>query len=120
MVLGSEKASKIQEGVWKRLPQTQSFNSIRFIDKLPHSIAYLFALIFVRVLVLNRVSSNERRLSHHLFFNQKLYSKMAPKVKAPKQVENTQLGPQAREGEEVFGVAHIYASFNDTFVVCRT
>lgn len=25
-------------------------------------------------------------------------------------------GPQAREGEEVFGVAHIYASFNDTFV----
>ncbi|KAJ3373468.1 ribosomal protein S14, S11 [Kappamyces sp. JEL0680] len=41
---------------------------------------------------------------------------MAPKVKAPKQVENTQLGPQAREGEEVFGVAHIYASFNDTFV----
>lgn len=42
---------------------------------------------------------------------------MPPKVKAPKQVENTQLGPQAREGEEVFGVAHIYASFNDTFVV---
>lgn len=26
------------------------------------------------------------------------------------------LGPQAREGENVFGVAHIYASFNDTFV----
>lgn len=27
-----------------------------------------------------------------------------------------QLGPQAKEGENVFGVAHIYASFNDTFV----
>merc|ERR1711948_84542 len=27
-----------------------------------------------------------------------------------------QLGPQVREGVEVFGVAHIYASFNDTFV----
>merc|ERR1739849_22924 len=27
-----------------------------------------------------------------------------------------QLGPQVREGDEVFGVAHIYASFNDTFV----
>merc|ERR1740128_1587027 len=27
-----------------------------------------------------------------------------------------QLGPQVREGELVFGVAHIYASFNDTFV----
>ena len=25
-------------------------------------------------------------------------------------------GPTAREGEEVFGVAHIFASFNDTFV----
>lgn len=24
--------------------------------------------------------------------------------------------PTAREGEEVFGVAHIFASFNDTFV----
>jgi ribosomal protein S11 len=26
------------------------------------------------------------------------------------------LGPGAREGENVFGVCHIYASFNDTFV----
>merc|ERR1712049_88547 len=25
-------------------------------------------------------------------------------------------GPQVRDGVEVFGVAHIYASFNDTFV----
>merc|ERR1711979_117346 len=25
-------------------------------------------------------------------------------------------GPQVREGEQVFGVAHIFASFNDTFV----
>ncbi|KAJ3389187.1 ribosomal protein S14, S11 [Entophlyctis sp. JEL0112] len=42
---------------------------------------------------------------------------MAPKTKnteAPK--ENIQLGPNAREGENVFGVAHIFASFNDTFV----
>ncbi|KAI8048518.1 ribosomal protein S11-domain-containing protein [Syncephalis plumigaleata] len=30
--------------------------------------------------------------------------------------ETITLGPQAREGELVFGVAHIYASFNDTFV----
>ena len=27
------------------------------------------------------------------------------------------LGPKAAEGEYVFGVAHIFASFNDTFVV---
>merc|ERR1711975_139181 len=43
-------------------------------------------------------------------------AKMAPKkAPAPKQ-ENVQLGPQAREGELVFGVARIFASFNDTFV----
>lgn len=28
----------------------------------------------------------------------------------------TQLGPKTVEGEEVFGVAHLFASFNDTFV----
>merc|ERR1719287_249555 len=32
------------------------------------------------------------------------------------QVEAVSLGPQVREGELVFGVAHIFASFNDTFV----
>lgn len=41
--------------------------------------------------------------------------KKAPAAAAP--AENIQLGPQAREGENVFGVAHIFASFNDTFVV---
>ncbi|GMH42679.1 hypothetical protein BSKO_10598 [Bryopsis sp. KO-2023] len=30
--------------------------------------------------------------------------------------ENVTLGPQVREGELVFGVAHIFASYNDTFV----
>ena len=42
---------------------------------------------------------------------------MAPKksaVKAP--VEAVSLGPQVREGELVFGVCHIFASFNDTFI----
>merc|ERR1711941_141635 len=42
---------------------------------------------------------------------------MAPKkapVRAPQ--ENISLGPQVREGELVFGVARIFASFNDTFV----
>merc|ERR1719179_79466 len=42
---------------------------------------------------------------------------MAPrKAKADKVEEVVHLGPQAKEGENVFGVAHIYASFNDTFV----
>lgn len=40
----------------------------------------------------------------------------APKKKTEKVVENVELGPQVKEGELVFGVAHIFASFNDTFV----
>ncbi|CAG8505065.1 7799_t:CDS:10 [Dentiscutata heterogama] len=40
-------------------------------------------------------------------------SKKQKKVKVE---ENISLGPQVREGELVFGVAHIFASFNDTFV----
>ncbi|KAI0916262.1 ribosomal protein S14, S11, variant 4 [Taiwanofungus camphoratus] len=43
--------------------------------------------------------------------------KMPPKkVKAPREENTVSLGPQVAEGELVFGVAHIYASFNDTFV----
>jgi len=30
--------------------------------------------------------------------------------------ERSTYGPKVKEGEHVFGVAHIYASFNDTFV----
>ncbi|KAI6692624.1 hypothetical protein NL676_020334 [Syzygium grande] len=37
------------------------------------------------------------------------------KVGEPKE-ENVTLGPAVREGEFVFGVAHIFASFNDTFI----
>merc|ERR1711924_114768 len=43
---------------------------------------------------------------------------MAPRKGKKEKVEDVQvqLGPGVREGEEVFGVAHIYASFNDTFI----
>nr|ALS04909.1 40S ribosomal protein S14 [Pseudodiaptomus poplesia] len=43
---------------------------------------------------------------------------MAPRKGKKENKEEVQvsLGPQVREGELVFGVAHIYASFNDTFV----
>ncbi|KAF8765532.1 hypothetical protein HU200_008464 [Digitaria exilis] len=37
------------------------------------------------------------------------------KIREPKE-ENVTLGPTVREGEFVFGVAHIFASFNDTFI----
>merc|ERR1711979_47054 len=40
---------------------------------------------------------------------------MAPK-KVKQEVEAVSLGPQVREGEIVFAVAHIFASFNDTFI----
>merc|ERR1712070_922060 len=41
---------------------------------------------------------------------------MAPKRKERKQEETVTLGPQVREGEHVFGVVHIFASLNVTFV----
>ncbi|KAK1375754.1 Small subunit ribosomal protein S14e [Heracleum sosnowskyi] len=37
------------------------------------------------------------------------------KTREPKE-ENVTLGPAVRDGEIVFGVAHIFASFNDTFI----
>eukprot|EP00128_Syssomonas_multiformis_P013346 Colp12_sorted_trinity150504_noHs@12240 len=41
---------------------------------------------------------------------------MSKKVKVKKTEEVITIGPNVREGELVFGVAHIFASFNDTFV----
>lgn len=41
---------------------------------------------------------------------------MAPRKGKVQQQEQVSLGPQVVEGENVFGVAHIFASFNDTFV----
>merc|ERR1712215_616150 len=41
---------------------------------------------------------------------------MAPRKGKVRQEEVVQLGPQVREGENVFGVCHIYASYNDTFI----
>ena len=46
-----------------------------------------------------------------------MYACQAPKkTKTPKDDNAVSLGPQVTEGELVFGVAHIFASFNDTFV----
>ncbi|KAL0866547.1 hypothetical protein Bca101_045665 [Brassica carinata] len=38
------------------------------------------------------------------------------KTREPKE-ETVTLGPAVRDGEQVFGVVHIFASFNDTFIV---
>merc|ERR1712025_900227 len=50
------------------------------------------------------------------FLNRKHRIEMAPRRGKAVQQEQVVLGPQAKEGENVFGCAHIYASFNDTFV----
>jgi hypothetical protein len=49
-----------------------------------------------------------------------LLQPLQAKRAASKTIDDSQalnLGPKAAEGEHVFGVAHIFASFNDTFVV---
>jgi hypothetical protein len=53
-----------------------------------------------------------------LTFSVKLkQTKMGPrKGQQVAKQEQVSLGPQIAEGELNFGVAHIYASFNDTFV----
>uniref|UniRef100_A0A2P2IB31 40S ribosomal protein S14 n=1 Tax=Hirondellea gigas TaxID=1518452 RepID=A0A2P2IB31_9CRUS len=43
-------------------------------------------------------------------------SKRGKKGRQPKEEEVISLGPKVKDGELVFGVAHIFASFNDTFV----
>ncbi|TKA56013.1 40S ribosomal protein S14 [Rhodotorula sp. CCFEE 5036] len=41
---------------------------------------------------------------------------MAPNTTANPATNATSLGPEVKDGELVFGVARIFASFNDTFV----
>merc|ERR1719506_1344747 len=41
---------------------------------------------------------------------------MSKKSKNPKEEQVISYGPKVRDDEEVFGIAHIFASFNDTFV----
>ncbi|KAG0255664.1 ribosomal protein S14, S11, partial [Mortierella polycephala] len=56
-------------------------------------------------------------ISHSLGALSAWNNTISKKVKStPKVQENISLGPQVRGDEEVFGVAHIFASFNDTFV----
>merc|ERR1712031_40451 len=57
--------------------------------------------------LISRVSSRTYR---------KKNTNMAPKKKVVKEEEVVKLGPQVADGENVFGVCHLYASYNDTFV----
>merc|ERR1712068_52278 len=61
----------------------------------------------------------QKKISNlHIVTDIKPYTvKMAPrKGKVQKEEQVISLGPQVADGELVFGVAHIFASFNDTFV----
>lgn len=59
----------------------------------------------------------QRKTENNFNVNMVFCRRMAPrKGKVQKQEEQVTLGPQVKEGENVFGVAHIFASFNDTFV----
>uniref|UniRef100_A0A8I3WG15 40S ribosomal protein S14 n=1 Tax=Callithrix jacchus TaxID=9483 RepID=A0A8I3WG15_CALJA len=52
-----------------------------------------------------------------LFWYKRRHAEMAPrKGKEKKEEQVISLGPQVAKGENVFGVCHIFASFNDTFV----
>ena len=43
-----------------------------------------------------------------------LFSVHTPRLFSPNRVEvNPEIAPKVVEGEEVFGVAHLFASFND-------
>merc|ERR1712219_107837 len=60
--------------------------------------------------LISRVSSRTYRN------NRRTTRNMAPKKKVVKEEEVVRLGPQVNDGENVFGVCHLYASYNDTFV----
>merc|ERR1711941_55165 len=60
--------------------------------------------------LISRVSSRTYRRRKFTTTN------MAPKKKVVKEEEVVKLGPQVADGENVFGVCHLYASYNDTFV----
>merc|ERR1712048_1207116 len=62
--------------------------------------------------LISRVSSRTYRKIKKKSKNKK----MAPKKKVQKEEEVVRLGPQVADGENVFGVCHLYASYNDTFV----
>ncbi|KAJ0082482.1 hypothetical protein Patl1_10078 [Pistacia atlantica] len=51
-----------------------------------------------------------------LAFSANLFAAMSKKKTREPKEDNVTLGPAVRDGEHVFGVAHIFASFNDTFI----
>ena len=66
-------------------------------------------------------SSNEWTIPSLQIFTESFRRKQATRMGPRKgqqvaKQEQVSLGPQIAEGELNFGVAHIYASFNDTFV----
>ncbi|KAK3584595.1 hypothetical protein CHS0354_017741 [Potamilus streckersoni] len=94
-------------------------------------LAYKYKVQYKSILVLgsryNNIFSNLRATPYPTLFSRTSLGagvrighdsrpRMAPRKGKQTQQEQVTLGPQVKEGENVFGVAHIFASFNDTFV----
>ena len=62
-----------------------------------------------------RVPVSVQQLVHVLLKCPNISFQMAPRKGRVQKEEQVAL-PQIADGENLFGVAHIYASFNDTFV----
>lgn len=78
----------------------------------PPATGVLLALVNLSAPV--SVSSAQCSLAGEFFAVKREKHSMPPKVRA--EVEPPKLGPTLREGENCFGVCHLFASFNDTFI----
>uniref|UniRef100_A0A915NQQ5 40S ribosomal protein S14 n=1 Tax=Meloidogyne floridensis TaxID=298350 RepID=A0A915NQQ5_9BILA len=68
---------------------------------------------------IEEVKGSKLRASKHLLYRRlirKMFGKLSRKILKKEEQAVVTLGPQVREGENVFGGAHIFPSFNDTFV----
>merc|ERR1712115_274192 len=55
-------------------------------------------------------------MGHRVLSSQSSKYNMAPRKGAKKEEVQVSLGPRVQEGENVFAVCHIFASYKDTFV----
>ena len=79
-----------------------------------HGALTQFGLVHFATRTHTRISATLTFNERHLNCNYQERSNMAPKKKVERPQENVSLGPQVREGELVFGVARIFASFVST------
>lgn len=105
---------------WETIPTVAKYKFL--VRSCESALLYMMAFIFLSSTwyfdFYSLSTSTNYFIIFCLFFNLLLfYTEMAPrKGKEKKEEQVISLGPQVAEGENVFGVCHIFASFNDTFV----